>query len=138
MSQENVEIVRRVYEAIARLDAETVLSLYDPDVTWDATRGTHLGGLVGAGIYHGHKGLSDWARQWDDAWEDSEWSPDELIDAGEDVVVVVSARARGRASGAKVEGFMGAGVWSIRDGKIVRVVWFQTRDEAFEAAGLNE
>jgi ketosteroid isomerase-like protein len=52
MSQANVEIVRRVYEAVARGDAETVYSLYDPDVTWDATRGTHLGGLVGAGVYH--------------------------------------------------------------------------------------
>jgi ketosteroid isomerase-like protein len=32
---------------------------------------------------------------------------------------------------------MGAGVWTIRDGKIVHVVWFQTRDEALEAAGLS-
>jgi ketosteroid isomerase-like protein len=56
MSQENVEIVRRMYEAVTRRDAETVFSLYDPGVKWDATRGTHLGGLVGAGIYHGHKG----------------------------------------------------------------------------------
>jgi hypothetical protein len=52
-------------------------------------------------------------------------APDELIDAGEDVVVVVSARARGRASGAKVEGFTGAGVWTIRDGKIIRVFGFR-------------
>jgi ketosteroid isomerase-like protein len=133
-----VEVVRRVYEAVARGDAETVFSLYDPSVTWDATRGTHLGGLVGAGIYYGHKGLSDWYRQWSDAWEDPEWSADELIDAGEDVVAVVSARARGRTSGAKVEGFMGAGVWTIRDNKIVRVVWFQTKDEALEAVGLSE
>jgi ketosteroid isomerase-like protein len=36
MSQENVEIVRRVYDAVARRDAETVLSLYDPDVELDA------------------------------------------------------------------------------------------------------
>jgi ketosteroid isomerase-like protein len=110
MSQDNVEIVRRIYEAIAHRDTDAVLALHDPDVTWDATRGTKLGGLVGAGIYHGHKGLADWTRQWNDAWEDSEWSPNELIDAGENVVA----------------------------GKIVRVVWFQTREEALEAAGLNE
>ena len=138
MSQQNVEIVRRVYEALARRDTDAVLALYDPNVTWDATRGTKLGGLVGAGTFHGHKGLSDWTRQWNDAWEDSEWSLDESIDAGENVVALVSAQARGRASGARVEGFMGAGVWTIRNGKIVRVVWFQTREEALEAAGLNE
>ncbi len=138
MSQENVEVVRRVYEAVARRDADIVLSLYDPGVIWDATRGTHLGNLVGAGIYHGHEGLLDWNRQWSEAWEDPEWWTDELIDAGENVVAVVSARARGRTSGAVVEGFMGAGVWTIRDGKIVRVVWFQTREEALEAASFSE
>ncbi len=38
MSQENVEIVRRVFEASARHDAEAVLALYDP-----ASNGTPLG-----------------------------------------------------------------------------------------------
>ena len=133
-----MEIVRRVYEAIARHDPEAVLALYDSQVTWDATRGTHLGGLVGPGIYHGHEGLADWNRHWNEAWGESEWSVDELIDAGDHVVVVVSARASGRTSGAPVEGFMGAGVWTLRDGKVASVVWFQTRAEALEAAGLSE
>ena len=38
MSQENVEIVRRVYEAAARRDAANIFALYDPDVELDATR----------------------------------------------------------------------------------------------------
>ena len=38
MSRENVELVRRVYEAAARRDSETVYDLYDPDVEWDMTR----------------------------------------------------------------------------------------------------
>jgi ketosteroid isomerase-like protein len=38
MSQENVEIVRRLYEAVAGGDSETVLALYDPDIEVDASR----------------------------------------------------------------------------------------------------
>jgi ketosteroid isomerase-like protein len=55
MSQENVEIVRRVYDAAARHDAATVMALYDPEVEWDNSTG--LGGITGGGVYRGHEGL---------------------------------------------------------------------------------
>jgi ketosteroid isomerase-like protein len=62
---------------------------------------------------------------------------EELIDAGDRVVSVGTTRGRGRASGADVV-WKHAGVWTIRDGKIVRVVWFNAREEALEAVGLRE
>ena len=37
MSEENVEIVRRAHDAVARRDTETVLALYDAEVEWDWT-----------------------------------------------------------------------------------------------------
>jgi ketosteroid isomerase-like protein len=37
MSEENV-VVRRLYEAAARRDTATVLSIYDPDFEWDGSR----------------------------------------------------------------------------------------------------
>ena len=43
--------------------------------------------------------------------------------------------ARGRASGIEVEGKDLAGVWTVRDGKVVQVVWYPTRAEALEAVG---
>jgi hypothetical protein len=52
-------------------------------------------------------------------------------------VSVVTRQARGRGSGAEVK-WSGALVWTIREGKVVRVVWFRTRAEALEAAGLSE
>ena len=39
MSQENVELVRGIYDAVARRDSESVLALYDPEVEWDMSRG---------------------------------------------------------------------------------------------------
>ncbi len=65
MSEENVEIVRRVYEAAASRDAETVLALYDPDVELDASR-LGIAGLAGGvgAVYRGHKGLRDLFGGW--------------------------------------------------------------------------
>jgi ketosteroid isomerase-like protein len=71
-------------------------------------------------------------------WESFEDDLQELIDAGDQVVSVVTSRGRGRASGVDVEWPGNAGVWTIRDGKVVQVVWFSTRDEALEAAGQSE
>jgi ketosteroid isomerase-like protein len=136
MSQENVEIVRRMYDAVARRDAATVLTFYDPEVEWDITR-RPIGGLVGGGVYHGHEGLRSFFRKWYEAWESIAEELEELIDTGEHVIAVVTSRGRGRASGVAVE-TRGAAVWTIRKGKVVRVVWFSTREEALEAAGLSE
>jgi ketosteroid isomerase-like protein len=136
MSQENVEIVRRVYDAAARRDTETVLALYDEEVEWDMSRGAWAD-LEGGGVHYGHAGLRDWWRRQLEIWEKWEDSPDEVIEAGEQVVSVVISRSRGRTSGADVESNHAA-VWTLRDGRVLRVEWFPSRAEALEAVGLAE
>ena len=126
MSAENVEVVRRIYEAAARRDAETVFSLYDAEVELDNTR---LGLAGHRGIRRGHEGLRGVFRDWHDAWENVEYDYDELIDAGEHVVSVVTRRGRGRASGVDVE-LRVALVWTVRSGKVVRAVWWPDREAA--------
>jgi ketosteroid isomerase-like protein len=136
MSQENLEVVRQLFDALARRDAANVLSLYDPEVEWDAS-------LAGPGeafiseIYHGHEGLRRYFREWYEAWRTIEYVCEELIDVGESVISVVTNRGRGRASGAEIE-YRQYAAWTIRDGKIVRVVWFPTRSDALEAVGWRE
>jgi ketosteroid isomerase-like protein len=133
MSRENVEIVRRVYEAAADRDATSIFALYDPDVELDATRM----GVGDLGIYHGHEGLRRLFGEFHEVWGQIEYDYEELIDVGRDVVAVVTRHARGRGSGVDVEAPL-ALVWTVRAGKVTRVVWFQTRAEALEAAGLSE
>ncbi len=134
MSQENVEIVQRLYLAAGRRDADAVLDLYDPEVELATTR-IFLGET--GGIYHGHDGLRRFFRDWHDAWTDTPYDFDELIDAGDQVISIVTQTGRGRASGVEVDLPM-ALVWTLRNGKILRVVWFRTRSEALVAAGLSE
>jgi ketosteroid isomerase-like protein len=127
VSAENVEIVRRVYEAAARHDTESVLSLYDADIEWDFTRGG-FGGLIGTKVYRGYEGLRQFFRAWNEAWDSLEDIPEELIDAGHHVVSVSNVRGRGRISGLEVELKGQVGVWTVRDGRVARVVWFGRPD----------
>jgi ketosteroid isomerase-like protein len=133
MPSENVEVVQRVYDAAARRDSETVLSLYDPDVELDNSR-LHIVG-ASAKVFRGHDGLRRFFRAWNEAWDDVDYQVDEVVDFGRNQVVsVVTRHGRGRASGAEVA-FHVALLWTLRDGKVVNVVWFPTRKEALEAAG---
>jgi ketosteroid isomerase-like protein len=137
MSRENVEIVRRLYDAVARRDTGTVLTFYDPEIEWDMSRHPSADAM-GRTIYRGHDGLRSWFRQWYEAWEEIEDECEELIDAGEHVISVVTTRGRGRASGVEVEAAHHAAVWTLREGKVVRVAWFRSVGEALEATGLDE
>ena len=99
MSEENVEIVRRVYDAVARRDAETVLALYDAEVEWDWTR---VPGLFGqGGLYRGREGLRAWFREWSEGLEHIEYEAEELIATDDHVISKSDMRGRGRTSGSR-------------------------------------
>ena len=131
-----MEVVRQLFDAVARRDGPAALALYDDDFEWDFSR-VPWGEVAGEGVHHGREALQSVYREWRRGWEDYEESLDELIDAGEDVISVITGRGRGRASGAEVE-VNTTGVWTVRNGKIIRSVWFPTCEEALEAVGLSE
>jgi ketosteroid isomerase-like protein len=136
MSNEKLGIVRDVFEAQARGDIETVLSLYDPNIEFDNTRSPvgDFAGTVGR-VFRGRDGVQAAFREWYEAWEQVESELEELIDAGGDhVVSVISYRARGRASQVEVEFPHMAGLWEVRNGKVLRVAWLPSRQAALDAA----
>jgi ketosteroid isomerase-like protein len=136
VATENVEIVRQVYEAAARGDREAVFALYDRDIEWDASR-TERGAVTGR-VVQGHEALLRWLREWYEAWGSVDDELEQLVDANEETVVsIMTQRGRGRSSGVEVADRLGA-VWTIREGKVVRVAWFPTPEEALEAAGLSK
>ena len=133
MSRENVEIVRRLYERLAEDGLEATLDLFHPDVVWE-----DLDLLPGAGTYRGHAGLREAFARFYDAWGDLAFDAEQLIDAG-DAVVVVGHRwhGTGKASGTPIDTLVWNVLW-LREGKLVRRQAFQTRDAALEAAGLSK
>ena len=140
MSEENVEVLRRMYEAEARGDYAAALALYDPAIEWDNSRSPvgDFAGTVGE-VFRGREAVQQALRDWYEAWKIVESEVEELIDAGgESVVSVFTYKAKGRTSGVEVEFSHMAGTWTIREGKVARVAWFPTREAALEAAGLSE
>jgi ketosteroid isomerase-like protein len=86
--------------------------------------------------FRGLAGLQDGYRKWWGTWESGEAAHEEPVDAGRGVFVSVShERARGKGSGVEVER-RSAIVWTVRDGKIVRMESFADTDAARKAAGL--
>jgi ketosteroid isomerase-like protein len=83
----------------------------------------------------GLEGLRALWLDWLDPWETYRTEIEDVIDAGEHVVVL--PRDYGRRAGMDAEvNLLGGTVWTVRDGKIARVAFYLHRSEAFEAAGL--
>lgn len=128
MSEENVDIVRRVFEAYVRGDIDEALTHNDPDIVWNPFEEVPS---------HGHDGVRAYLERWESEWEELETTPEEFIDAGDRVLVTVHFRGRGRGSGIEVDARLYE-VYALRDGKIVRMDEFTVRSEALDAAGLAE
>ena len=132
MSQDNVEIVRRAFEAFNRDGPEAALAWLAPDVEWH-----DLPDQPDAGVHYSHAGFLAAIEQFFGELEDYRVDLDETIDHGEQVIACFRVVGRGRGSGATFEQRMAA-VWTLQNGCIVRVANFGTREEALEAAGLSE
>jgi ketosteroid isomerase-like protein len=133
MSEENVEIVRRMYDAYTRGDTEATLAYFDPDVKWSEPPDN-----PGARTWHGHEGIRRAVATWEGAWEDYRYELRELVDCGDDRVLLAAWQTgRGKGSGVEIseENFS---VYTLREGKIVEQRMFRHRAEALEAAGLSK
>jgi ketosteroid isomerase-like protein len=134
VSQEQVEIVRRLTEAWQRDDFEAWLSLIDPDVAW-------LMGIerpFGSNAVHGHEGAREvwtvWRTEFDGLWLEI----DAIRDlGGGQVLHLCHARARGRASGLRIGSEL-AQVMTVRNGKVVRSLDYLSHEEARAELGLAE
>jgi ketosteroid isomerase-like protein len=144
MSQENVEVIRRL---LPRPDVDIAQALRDDDVwavasqAWAAV--THPGFETTIEVpsqsstYAGLDGLREAWLDWVAPWESYYTEIEKLIDAGDAVVGIVRDRARRKGVDAEVD-LLGSNVSVFRDGKILRIGFYARRAAALEAAGLSE
>ena len=133
MSRENVEFLHQGYEALQRGDMESFKALsqerLDPEFAfhhvWDGR------------VFKGFEGTQEWISDTRETWEDYSQELTEIIDLGENVVVVLRISARGGGSGVPVAQEL-AVVWRFEGDKAVRARSFTSRAEALETAGLPE
>ena len=124
MPSENVELLRRAWDHFNRT-GEVDLDLIAPEVEWRTQIES----------YRGHEGVRQWQGTFEEAFENGRIEPEEIIDAGGDrVLSVTSMRGRARLTGMDME-LQFVALWTFRDGRIVKVDSFETKEEALRAAG---
>jgi ketosteroid isomerase-like protein len=137
VSQENVEIVRRGFDAFNRLGqvgdlAALIDEFYDADVVWEGADDA-----PDRGPFRGRDEVLAHVRSWSETLDAFRSEPEEIVDAGEKVVVVQYSHGILKGSNAEV-GVRFASVWEVRGGRIVSVKQYQHRAEALKAVGLEE
>ena len=134
MSQENVEIVRAAFEAFIEGDQEKTAQLVDPALEFHGT----IGGLQEGQIAHGQSEIDQTFESEDlEAWEERRLEPEEFIDAGDDVVVLLHEYRRGKGSGVELETET-AVVVTVSGGRVVRIQGYMDRQAALAAVGLSD
>jgi len=128
MSEANVEIIKRGFDAYLRGDVASATAIYADDIVFNPAEEAPI---------HGREAVLSYLQRWEDPWDEYELQTEEFIDAGDRVVVTIHVRARGAASGIEVDA-RSHQVYTLRDGKLVRMDEFLVRDEALGAAGLSE
>jgi ketosteroid isomerase-like protein len=131
MSQENVEIIRRGFEAYERGDIPAMLSDADPDViTYRADPAPET--------YHGPEGFLQAFADWVEDFAEFAATAEEFLDVNDSQILVrVHQRAVGAASGAPIEADFWF-LWTVRDLKVARLDMYARKAEALEAVGLRE
>ena len=137
MSRENEELIRRGFDVFNRVGASGDLTALVQVQREFADPAIEYTPVVEGMRICGHEDLLDYWRRWFEPWSEIRWDVDEVIDAGEQVIVVLTIVARGKGSGMEITQHSCL-VFEGRDGKVVRAREYLLREEALEAVGLSE
>ena len=133
MSERNVELLRRWFEALNARDIEAVIALCDPSGVLISTFAA-----VSGAVYHGHAGMRRYFGDLAEAWgDDLRLEPEAYFDLGEHTLAFSVGKGRGRHSGAEVT-MAHAQVVKWREGLIVYIKGYAHREEALSDLGVSE
>jgi ketosteroid isomerase-like protein len=139
MSEENVEIMRRLWEKFqAGLDRGDPGAWFDSETVADDFEWIVPTPLDGRTVWLGREGFVEFIRTWTEQFDDWSIWVERWIDAGEDRVVALTRQtATGKESGAPVELNLGQ-VLEFEAGRVARMRAYLSHAEALEAAGVRE
>ena len=136
MSEENVELVRRLFDAYNRGDVEGMIALVNAPADFEfVPSGVLIPDL--SSVQRGPEGLRRLVETFCGAFDAIQVEVHELIGAGDRLFSSFTLRGGGKQSGAETT-FAGWLVWTVWDGRIARLLGFTDRDPALKAAGLSE
>ena len=134
MSRENIEVVRRAYEAWNAGDFDAAAELLDPGVEWRMHPS-----IPETGTYQGIDEVSRRLEDFMQSWEEFRVEVEELIDAGDRVVALTRFSGKSKGLGLELSGAaVDAQVWTFRDRRVIQVWMYSGTAEALEAVGLPD
>jgi ketosteroid isomerase-like protein len=133
MPQDNVRIVRQVFEAFNSEDIARIVEFTHPDFVAEVSAEIS----TEPDTYRGHDGIRRYFDSFQEAMYEIRFQAEQFWEVGESVVVALWLTARGRQTGIPVEQRT-AGVWTIRDGRVLRIQAYSSASQALEAVGLGE
>jgi ketosteroid isomerase-like protein len=89
------------------------------------------------GTRHGAAGFNEAIRSVFSAWDEVRLEVERLIENGDDVVALGTLHGRVHGPGMEIDSPHGQ-IWTFRDGRVIRMQWFNTHDETLDAAGMGE
>ena len=131
MSSQDVEIVQRAHDALNRGDMDALVGLCDAGFRLDMSDR-----IFNPAVYEGHEGIRRFYSEVRDVWASYVWQPEEIIEAGENIVALLRSTGRGRGSGVEVERDT-AMLWSLSGGRAVAVRFFREQDKALRTAAIS-
>jgi ketosteroid isomerase-like protein len=123
MQPNSVDVVREIIDAFNRGDIEAMLARMDPDFKWSPLEDSPVSRHV-----RGHEQVRHYVEDWLGTFDDLRMEVGDLNAVGDQVVVELEAHGRGRASGVELHNSY-CQVWTLRDGRAVRMGEYATRDQ---------
>jgi ketosteroid isomerase-like protein len=111
MSQENVDVVRKMWEAFLGGNPMSGLAFCDPNIEWDGTN------LPDGTVARGREAVVEHVMRWAEQWDDWNSEPERFIDAGGDQVILVF-RETGRSEGGLQMDEPHAELYKLRDERV--------------------
>jgi ketosteroid isomerase-like protein len=133
MSQENVEIVRRLFDAVGRGDVEAAIRYVGPDGEW-----VNPAYAMEPGTRRGLTGVRTALTALRDSFAHLRFDISQIVDLDERVLVTGTFSGVGRTSEAAFGPQTFGSVVTLADGKVQRYQWYLNAEEALEAAGVSE
>jgi ketosteroid isomerase-like protein len=131
MGPSNFELARRAYEAFSGKDYDAVLAMADPEIEYEFVERFAEGN-----VFRGVDAIRELWGQLDEVFLEWQSRPEELIDLGDQVLVLARERGVGRASGLEFDQKL-AHLISFRDGRIIRFQVFGSWRRALRAVGIG-
>jgi ketosteroid isomerase-like protein len=126
VTQSNVEFARSAFRAFERRDMDAIEELCTPDIEFDWSRR-----LLDPTTTRGYDGIRRFFEEVDSIFDEIGFEEEEALEFGDEVLLVSTGRFRGRTSGVDVTAH-GANLLTIRDGKLARFRFYQSKEDALE------